>query len=180
MDHLHEGHLGEVTKGWGSNLTTSPPPPSPNPSPKPDKTTETEQEGPKTSLAPIFKKLRTPVKLKIQENKNPETSSTGVRDEKKRRQARITDLFKTTEQVPRTSSTRTVQQDPVQKQGSTTKKNIRKEKNNIEEKKCRDERNMKGFWTRYAQKSKNQKDQNEKKSSEIGHAPTILRREPAR
>ena len=32
--NLHEGHLGEVTKGWGSDLTKSPPLQSPLPRPK--------------------------------------------------------------------------------------------------------------------------------------------------
>ena len=29
VEHLYEGHLGEVTKGWGSDLTSPPNPPPP-------------------------------------------------------------------------------------------------------------------------------------------------------
>ena len=145
------------------------PPPNPGPSTQlePDKKLPQDQEGPITSLAPIFKKLKSPVKLKKQEIKNPETSSTGVRTEKKLKQSRITDLVKTTEPVLRTSNTNTVQKQPVQKQTSTKTKSTKKVKNKNEEKKNIEEKKMKGFWKNYAQKCKEQR---EKKISSDDHA----------
>ena len=105
--------------------------------------------------------------MKKQEIKNPETSSTGVRTEKKLKQSRITDLVKTTEPVLRTSDTNTVQKQPVQKQTSTKTKSTKKVKNKNEEKKNIEEKKMKGFWKNYAQKCKEQR---EKKISSDDHA----------
>ena len=120
-----ENPTQEITEGWGSNITKSPPiplPPSPGPSQSTaqDKEVPQEQAGPAKTLAPIFKKLKSPVKLKI----NPETSSTGVRSEDIQNQKKITELVKETGTVQRTSSTSTEHHEPVRKNTNTKQTKI--------------------------------------------------------
>ena len=109
VNHLHVGHLGEVTKGWGSDLTKSPPPSPPPPSPN-----QTDK-APKTTIKP---KLEKKIQLKPPEQ----------------------------DQKPN-----------LRKRTKTTTINSKKQQ------RLEDDDKMRGFWAKYAQKSKKLKEENSKK-----------------
>ena len=140
-----------------------------------------QNQEPKIALAPIFKKLKAPVQFKKLEKPLPEASSTAVRSEKfastdirtrkvknipaekKLKQEKITNLIDRNKPVQEKESTSTKQERAVQnrtsvKENSSTKGTTENLKN---------KNTMKGYWTKLAQKCKENKIIKEQNNSHV-------------